>query len=87
MAGAFTKGAEENGHVVTVVNVCQKKISGACGYCHREGSGHERQCAQQDDMQAVCPVPDHAPMEVTGFLSAIPNGQPVREGSSLRTGR
>ena len=28
MVEAFRKGAEENGHVVTVVNVCQKKIAG-----------------------------------------------------------
>lgn len=66
MVGAFTKGAEENGHVVTVVNVCQKKISGclACEYCHQEGSGHERQCVQQDDMQEVYPVLDNAEMIV-----------------------
>ena len=40
MVEAFRKGAEENGHVVTVVNVCQKKIAGclACESCHQEGS-------------------------------------------------
>ena len=58
MVEAFRKGAEENGHVVTVVNVCQKKIAGclACEYCHQEGSGHERQCVQKDDMQEVYPL-------------------------------
>lgn len=62
MVEAFRKGAEENGHVVTVVNVCQKKIAGclACEYCHQEGSGHERQCVQKDDMQEVYPLLDEA---------------------------
>ena len=66
MVEAFRKGAEENGHVVTVVNVCQKKIAGclACEYCHQEGSGHERQCVQKDDMQDVYPLLDEAEMIV-----------------------
>ena len=35
MVAAFAKGAQENGHQVDVVNVCQKKIAGclACEYC------------------------------------------------------
>lgn len=66
MVEAFRKGAEENGHAVTVVNVCHRKIAGclACEYCHQEGSGHERQCAQKDDMQAVYPLLDEAEMIV-----------------------
>ena len=66
MVEAFRKGAEENRHTVTVVNVCQKKITGclACEYCHQEGSGHERQCVQKDDMQAVYPLLDEAEMIV-----------------------
>ena len=56
----------ENGHQVDVVNVCQKKIAGclACEYCHKEDSGHERQCVQQDDMQEVYPLLDEAEMIV-----------------------
>ena len=66
MVEAFRKGAEENGHAVTVVNVCHRKIAGclACEYCHQEGSGHERQCVQKDDMQAVYPLLDEAEMIV-----------------------
>lgn len=66
MVEAFRQGAEENGHAVTVVDVCQKKIAGclACEYCHQEGSGHERRCVQQDDMQAVYPLLDEAEMIV-----------------------
>ena len=65
MVEAFRRGAEENGHPVAVVNVC-KKIAGclACEYCHQRGSGHERQCVQQDDMQDVYPVLDSADMIV-----------------------
>lgn len=66
MAAAFTKGAQENGHQVNAVNVCQKKIAGclACEYCHKKDSGHERQCVQQDDMQEVYPLLDEAEMIV-----------------------
>ena len=66
MVAAFRRGAEENGHVVTVVNVCRKKISGclACESCHQAGSGHKRQCAQKDDMQVVYPLLDEAEMIV-----------------------
>ncbi len=64
MVEAFAKGARENGHQVDVVNVCQKKIAGcmACEYCHKEDSGHERQCVQKDDMQEVYPLLDEAEM-------------------------
>lgn len=66
MVEAFTRGAQENGHQVDVVNVCQKKIAGclACEYCHEKHSGHERQCVQQDDMQEVYPLLDEAQMIV-----------------------
>ena len=66
MVEAFQRGAAENGHTVTVVNVCQKKIAGclACESCHQEGSGHERQCVQKDDMQAVYPLLDESEMIV-----------------------
>lgn len=66
MVMAFAKGAQENGHQVDVVNVCQKKIAGclACEYCHKRDSGHERQCVQQDDMQEVYPLLDEAEMLV-----------------------
>ena len=66
MVEAFARGARENGHRVDVVNVCQKKIAGclACEYCHQKGSGHERQCVQQDGMQEVYPLLDAAEMIV-----------------------
>lgn len=66
MVAALAKGAQENGHQVDVVNVCQKKIAGclACEYCHKKDSGHERQCVQQDDMQEVYPLLDEAEMIV-----------------------
>lgn len=66
MVAAFAKGAQENGHQVDVVNVCQKKIAGclACEYCHKKDSGHERQCVQQDDMLEVYPLLDEAEMIV-----------------------
>ena len=37
MVKAFVDGAETNGHQVTVISVCQKKIAGclACEYCHK----------------------------------------------------
>ncbi len=52
MVEAFTRGARENGHEVTVISVCQKKIAGclACEYCHTKGAG---KCIQKDDMQEV----------------------------------
>lgn len=66
MVEAFVEGAGENGHNITVVPVCRKKIAGclACEYCHKEGTGHERQCVQQDDMQDVYPLLDEAEMIV-----------------------
>lgn len=66
MVDAFSEGAQEKGHILHIVPVCQKKIAGclACEYCHRKGSGHERQCVQQDDMQEVYPLLDEAEMIV-----------------------
>lgn len=63
MVEAFTEGAEESGHSVMVVNVCQKKIAGclACEYCHTKGNGA---CIQQDDMQEVYTVLEEAEMIV-----------------------
>ena len=63
MVAAFTEGATEKGHRVSVVNVCRKKIAGclACEYCHTKGNGR---CVQQDDMQEVYPVLDEAEMIV-----------------------
>ena len=60
---AFQKGAEEAGHEVIEIRVCEKKIAGcrACEYCHTKGNGH---CVQQDDMQAVYPLLDAADMIV-----------------------
>lgn len=63
VVAAFSEGATEKGHHVTIVNVCRKKIAGclACEYCHTKGNG---KCAQQDDMQEVYPVLDAAEMIV-----------------------
>ena len=63
MVDAFVKGAEENGHEITVVPVCKKKIAGclACEYCHTKGNG---KCVQNDDMQEVYPILDAAEMIV-----------------------
>ena len=63
MVAAFVEGAGENGHNITVVPVCQKKIAGclACEYCHTKGGG---KCVQMDDMQEVYPVLTEAEMIV-----------------------
>ena len=63
MVAAFTDGAEQSGHKVSVVNVCQKKIAGclACEYCHTHGNGV---CIQKDDMQEVYPLLEDAEMLV-----------------------
>lgn len=63
MVKAFADGACENGHHVTVVPVCQRKIAGclACEYCHTKGNG---KCIQQDDMQEIYPVLEEAEMIV-----------------------
>lgn len=63
MVNAFAEGAKENGHTITVVPVCKKKIAGclACEYCHTKGAG---KCIQQDDMQEVYPVLEEAEMIV-----------------------
>lgn len=63
MVSAFVEGASENGHTITVVDVCKKKITGclACEYCHTKGNG---KCIQQDDMQEVYPVLEQAEMIV-----------------------
>ena len=63
LVDAFKKGAEEKGHQVTVVPVCQKKIAGclACEYCHTKGNGS---CIQKDDMSEVYHLLEEAEMIV-----------------------
>jgi Multimeric flavodoxin WrbA len=63
MVKAFAEGAEESGHMVTIVDVCRKKIAGclACEYCHTKGNG---KCVQKDDMQEIYPVLQEADMIV-----------------------
>lgn len=63
MVNAFVEGAGENGHNITVVPVCRKKIAGClgCEYCHTKGGG---KCVQQDDMQEIYPLLDAAEMIV-----------------------
>lgn len=59
MVNAFVEGAKENGHHITVVPICQKKIAGclACEYCHTK-------CIQRDDMQEIYPVLEETDMIV-----------------------
>ena len=63
MVNAFVEGAKENGHHITVVPICQKKIAGclACEYCHTKGNG---KCIQRDDMQEIYPVLEETDMIV-----------------------
>lgn len=63
MIDAFAEGAGQNGHNITVVPVCGKKIAGclACEYCHTKGEGR---CIQQDDMQEIYPLLEAADMIV-----------------------
>ena len=63
MVNAFVEGAKENGHHITVVPVCQKKIAGclAYEYCHTKGNG---KCIQRDDMQEIYPVLEETDMIV-----------------------
>lgn len=63
MVNAFVEGASENGHTITVVDVCKKKIAGclACEYCHTKGNG---KCIQKDDMQEIYPVLEETEMIV-----------------------
>lgn len=63
MVSAFSGGAMEKGHQVTIINVCQKRIAGclACEYCHTKGNG---KCIQNDDMQEVYPILEEAEMIV-----------------------
>lgn len=63
MVESFAAGAQEAGHQVDIVPVCQKKIAGclACEYCHTKGGG---KCIQQDDMQQVYPLLEEAQMIV-----------------------
>ena len=63
MVEAFAEGAGENGHNITIVPICQKKIAGclACEYCHTKGNGR---CIQKDDMQEVYSVLEEAEMIV-----------------------
>ena len=48
MIDAFLDGVKDNGHDISVIRICQKKIAGclACEYCHTKGEG---KCIQQDD--------------------------------------
>lgn len=63
MVKAFVEGANENGHNITVVDICRKKIAGClgCEYCHTKGNGR---CIQQDDMQEIYPILEEAEMIV-----------------------
>lgn len=63
MVDIFSDGAQQSGHKVNIVNVCQKKIAGclACEYCHTKGNGV---CIQKDDMQEIYPLLEQADMIV-----------------------
>lgn len=66
MVRAFAESAIEHGHEIDVIDVCKKRIYGCitCEYCHQEGSGHERECVQRDDMVEVYSMLDAADMLV-----------------------
>lgn len=70
----FPMGPEKQATMVTVVDVCKKKIAGclACEYCHTKGEGR---CIQQDDMQEIYPVLEEAEMIV---LASPGCGRPGR---------
>lgn len=55
--------SREQLYMVTIIDVCRKKIAGclACEYCHTKGNG---QCIQKDDMQEIYPVLQEADMIV-----------------------
>lgn len=63
LVDAFTEGAKEAGHGVTVLNLGRKKIAGciACEHCHNKGNGA---CIQKDDMQEVYAALEKAEMLV-----------------------
>ncbi|MCD8154540.1 MAG: flavodoxin family protein [Clostridiales bacterium] len=52
LIGAFTEGAESQGHEVTVVDVCKKNIHGClgCEHCHMK---EKEVCVQKDDMHEI----------------------------------
>ncbi len=52
MVSAFVEGINKNAHQVTVLNVCEMKISGClgCEHCHNRSGG---ECIQKDDMHTV----------------------------------
>lgn len=51
MAEAFSEGAREAGHTITVRNLCERTIAPclACEYCFT----HDGQCIQKDDMNEM----------------------------------
>lgn len=63
MVEAFTEGAMEAGHTVTVIQVGTKKIAGCmgCEYCHTKENGV---CIQKDDMSEVYAELEEAEMLV-----------------------
>lgn len=66
MVEAFTRGATEARHQVTVVNVFEKKIGDctACEYCHTKGHG---ECIQKDGIQEIYPLLMNAEMLVLAW--------------------
>lgn len=63
MVAAFTEGAKEVGHEVTIISVGRKNIAGclACEYCHEKGNGH---CIQKDDEEEIYNALESAEMLV-----------------------
>lgn len=51
MINAFSKGAQEAGHTVNVIDIQGKNIAGCIGCYHCISHGGE--CAQKDDMQGI----------------------------------
>lgn len=67
MVDEFIKGAKENGHDVTKINLAGKKIAGClgCQYCF----SHDGVCIQKDDMNDILEALDQTDMVV--FASPI----------------
>ena len=63
MLTAFSEGAKESGHDVSIMNICKMEIAGClgCEHCHTRGGG---KCIQKDDLQAVYETLERAEMLV-----------------------
>lgn len=56
---AFTEGAQQAGHIVTIFSLQQMNIKGCIG-CFGGGKNPESPCTQKDDMEKIYPVYEEA---------------------------